>query len=73
MTINYEGISSAGIKLPALMVNSDNEPVEISCLEDEDGKRYKVITYQSNGWNRTNYYWEDGTVEELYKKDSTRV
>ena len=27
-----------------------------------------VRTYQHNNWCRTNIYWKDGTVEELYDK-----
>lgn len=27
-----------------------------------------LITYQSNGWCRKNYYYMDGTVEELFER-----
>lgn len=34
-----------------------------------DGERVKVTeVYQSNGWARVTYEYEDGTVEETYKR-----
>lgn len=29
----------------------------------------KTETYQDNGWICDNYYYEDGAVEELYRKE----
>ena len=25
-----------------------------------------LTTYQDNGWIRKNYYWRDGTIEEIF-------
>lgn len=48
--------------------NESGELVTIRHKTDEDGSRFEVVTSQNNGWERTNIYWEDGTVEELYHK-----
>ena len=35
----------------------------------EDGEKVKVtMTYQSNGWIRVTYEYDDGTVEETYER-----
>lgn len=51
--------------------NQDGEFVEVNKAMNADGKLYRAITYQNNGWIRTNVYYEDGNVDELYKKDGT--
>lgn len=34
-----------------------------------DGEKYYTVeTLQKNGWIRVETYWEDGTVEEDYRK-----
>ena len=34
-----------------------------------EGEKVKVTeTYQDNGWTRVTYEYEDGTVEETYKR-----
>ncbi len=44
--------------------NENGEPVTISVFSD----RITVVTAQSNGWNRINTYYSDGTIEETYEK-----
>lgn len=34
-----------------------------------EGDCVRVDTFQANGWIRINYYWSDGTVEEMYERD----
>jgi len=48
--------------MPFFGVNEDDEPITVEVYED------KIILYtqQKNDWIRQNYYWYDGTVEELY-------
>lgn len=57
-------------KLPFDGVNDNDESILISSGIDNESneKYYKVKTKQNNGWIRTNIYWEDGTIEELYEK-----
>lgn len=49
-------------KLPFSGRNEIGEDIEISIFED----RIICITFQENGWVRENWYWEDGTVEEMF-------
>ena len=51
-----------------IYMNEDGEYVHVKLITDENGSRYEVETMQNNGWIRTNICWEDGTIEELYKK-----
>ena len=42
--------------------NGDNIIIEVT-------KNYiKTRTPQSNGWDKINYYYTDGTIEETYEK-----
>lgn len=53
--------------LPAVGTNENDEAISI-CFVDIDGEKViKWTTYQDNGWVRINYYWNDGTVEEMYE------
>lgn len=53
--------------LPLVGAN-ENDEVILVCLVDMDGEKViKWTTYQNNGWIRINYYWNDGTGEELYE------
>ena len=53
-------------ELPLCGTNDDGEAVVIEWSNDYNA--YKVATLQHNGWVRVNYYYEDGTVEEIYEK-----
>ncbi len=44
--------------------NSSGEDVIVTIDENEAC----LVTLQSNGWTRTNYYYPDGNEEELYSK-----
>lgn len=52
-------------KFPTALLghNEDGEVVSTSINHDN----IVVETFQKNGWIRTNVYWEDGTIEELYE------
>lgn len=52
-------------------MTAENENGEVVILEIGyvDGEMiFTVTTAQSNGWLRVNTYWEDGTIEETYKR-----
>lgn len=53
-------------ELPLMYINGNDEVVMITW--DAEYEAYKTITYQHNHWMRTNYYYADGTVEELYNR-----
>ena len=61
-----------GKEYPVLYENENGEPVFIYWVlpKDEIEECFKTETYQSNGWIRDNYYYEDGTVEELFRKEN---
>ena len=44
--------------------NKLGEQVTVSVNSDN----VTQVTFQRNGWLRTNIYWKDGTTEELYDK-----
>lgn len=63
MTTYEELLQKHGyIDLPKVGVNEDGEKVMITI--DEDAA--VIDTFQNNSWVRTNIYYKDGTVEELY-------
>ena len=43
--------------------NGDGETTELHILSDH----ILLVTYQNNHWIRKNYYWADGTMEELFE------
>ena len=55
----------------AICENENGEPVFIYYYPatEEIKECFKTETYQDNGWIRDNYYYEDGTVEELFRKE----
>ena len=53
--------------LPVGGTNVDGEDVIIEKGKRDGQNFFKVGTLQNNGWIRVNYYWEDGTREELYE------
>lgn len=57
-----------GKELPLFCHNEDKEVVvvEEGCREGE--RFFRLTTAQHNDWCRINVYWEDGTVEEMYRK-----
>ena len=50
---------------PTMLIgrNENGETTELHILSDH----ILLVTYQNNHWIRKNYYWEDGTTEELFK------
>ena len=53
-------------ELPLVGINEDGEKIIVE-WSNEYGA-YRVTTMQHNDWLRINHYYEDGTVEETYKK-----
>lgn len=55
----------------AICENENGEPVCIYHYHatEETEEYFRTETYQNNGWIRDNYYYEDGAVEELYRKE----
>lgn len=54
--------------LPATAVNDNGESVIISTEPFEGSYCYRLDTCQHNGWIRTNYYYEDGSIDELFDR-----
>lgn len=52
---------------PVAGINEDGENVMIEHY-DENEPYFKVTTFQHNSWARINYYYEDGSTEEIYEK-----
>ncbi len=57
-----------GKAFPLFGENEKYELVVIIPGEDEAGKFFKVNTCQTNGWIRTNLFYEKGDTCELYHK-----
>ena len=57
-----------GKRLPLNGTNEDGENFIIQVGVNEHDIYFKVLTAQSNGWCRVNYYYEDGCMEEIYEK-----
>lgn len=68
--MNYEKLKNltTNVDIPLSGMNEDGENIIITIGYDEDAQMefYDVHTYQHNGWIRSNIYWEDGTIEELF-------
>ena len=65
---NYLKETTSGMEFPLAGNNSDKETVLV-CDGYSDGTHYyKTITAQSNGWSRSNVWYEDGTSEEWYER-----
>ena len=58
-----------GKTCPLDATNGDGELVIIQQGRMDGERFFKVTTFQSNGWQRINYVWENGTVEELFEKE----
>ena len=52
---------------PVAGVNEDGEHAIIEHYNGDD-PYFKITTLQHNGWTRINYYYEDGSREELYER-----
>ncbi len=57
-----------GANLPATAINDNGESVVISTEPFEGSYCYRLDTCQHNGWIRTNYYYGDGSVDELFER-----
>lgn len=52
------------LDMPLVGENEDGDMVMTEVTQEF----VKITTYQQNGWVRVNYFYTDGTVEELYDK-----
>lgn len=68
--MTYDSIKELveGKSLPLAGVNEIGELVSISGGQNDIGKYYHTMTSQDNGWLRHNYYYDDGSWEELYER-----
>lgn len=58
-----------GKELPITAGNEHNEAVFIQEGVEAAGSHYiETVTFQTNGWLRTNTYYADGTTTESYSK-----
>lgn len=60
---------TSGKQLPMVATSSiTNEKVVIECGSDGTQDFFRTITAQTNGWNRINTYYADGSTDETYEK-----
>lgn len=52
---------------PVAGLNDSGERVVIDRY-DGDESYFKVTTYQNNDWIRINYFYKDGSVDEIYER-----
>lgn len=69
MTYNELRKLLEGRSLPIMAENQDGEPVLLEQGRSEMGHFYRLTTAQHNNWCRTNIYYADGSIDELYEKD----
>lgn len=65
---DYEGLTAIMdnhyMDNPFFGTNENGENVIIEVVKDS----VTVKTFQSNGWERINTYYRDGSIEELYER-----
>ena len=71
MTYNEIKKMVEGKALPIMGENQDGEPVIIEEGRSEAGHFYRLTTAQHNNWCRINVHYEDGSTDEIYKKDQS--
>ena len=54
--------------LPIDATNENGEFVIIEAGSQDSNRYFRLTTAQNNGWCRINYFYEDGSYEELYEK-----
>lgn len=62
--VNYLCSAADRIPLPLVGKNEEGETVMAEVLH----QFLKMTTYQSNGWIRINYFYPDGTIEEMFDR-----
>jgi len=60
-----------GKNFPCVGENDEKERVVIEKIDSNERNYFKVSAFQSNGWTRTNIYYEDGSCDETYEKFDT--
>ena len=48
--------------------NQDGEFTEVHPGRNKDGEYVRFVTFQNNGWMRTNVYYQDGSSDEMYRR-----
>lgn len=68
--VNYDTLKQFCLdtNLSATAINDNGESVVISTEPFEGSYCYRLDTCQHNGWIRTNYYYEDGSIDELFER-----
>lgn len=59
---------TSGKELPLMGKNENGEAVIIQAIGCKGEEGFKTTTAQHNGWVRENYFWKNGTVEELFSR-----
>ena len=54
-------------EFPVAGMNENGERVVIDRYDGEEAY-FKVTTFQNNDWIRVNYYYQDGSVDEIYER-----
>lgn len=67
-TFTYLKTITESKSLPLTTKNDDGENVIIEQGAESGESFFIVVTAQNNGWCRINTYWQDGTIEETYRK-----
>lgn len=57
-----------GTHLPLAGENEHGEVVIIEEGKVDEERVFRVTTAQHNGWVRINYFYKDGSVEEMFDK-----
>ena len=57
--------ATAGKSFPIAGRNTHHENI---IIERNGNECFKITTAQANGWCRINYYYADGSSEELYER-----
>lgn len=63
-----ERITQSGLTCPFSAENRNKEQIIVEMGKNECGKYICLTTVQHNNWCRINYYYEDGTEEEMFEQ-----
>ena len=68
--MNYKTLEAltTGKNLPLTGENEEKETVIIEKGHNGNLKYYQLSTFQNNDWIRINRYYEDGSIDESYKR-----
>ena len=68
--MTYHELFDITKKFSGSIVAGTNENGERVVIEHYRGDEpyFKVTTFQNNNWTRINYYYKDGSTEEIYER-----